>query len=299
MSRRRGRAFVAWLAVTALAASLLVAGGFWVANYLRDAFAPPLAIGCTATVDGKSYSLAVDQTESASLISALSVRRGMPARAASIALATALQESKLRNIDYGDLDSVGLFQQRPSQDWGTAAQIMDPVYSATAFYNALEKVSGYVDMPLNDAAQIVQRSASPHAYAQHEDLSRAFASALTGHSQGALSCTLPPATAGGTPTAVEQALNAVFGPVAAAPAADGGPSSLLLEVTDRTGWAVAQWAVANAHQLGITQVGYNGRQWTRGDTNQKTGTNAGWQPAAAGPAGTVQVTLATAPSVTP
>jgi hypothetical protein len=294
VSRKRGRAFVAWLAVTALAASLLIGGGFWVANYLRDAFAPPLALGCTATVGSSSYSLAVDQAENAALIAAVSVRRGMPARAASIALATALQESKLRNIDYGDLDSVGLFQQRPSQDWGTTQQIMDPVYASTAFYKALDKVPGYVDMPLNDAAQIVQRSAFPHAYAQHEDLSRAFASALTGQSAGSLSCTLAPATAAGSPAAVEAAMGAVFGPLSAT----AGPSDVQVQVPDSLGWAVAQWAVSNARQFDITQVAYEGRQWSRDDNNKKDGTNVGWQSASSAvPTATVQLTLATVSSV--
>nr|WP_218063376.1 hypothetical protein [Arthrobacter sp. SDTb3-6] len=284
---------MAWLAVTALVAGLLVAGGFWVANYFRDALAPPLAIGCTATAGSQSYSLAVDQTENAALISALSVRRGMPARAASIAVATALQESKLRNIAYGDMDSLGLFQQRPSQEWGTAAEIMNPVYAASAFYNSLDKVPGYVDMPLNDAAQIVQRSAFPQAYAQHEDLARAFASALTGQSAEALSCTLPPASTAATPAAVVAGLHAVFGPLPSSATSDGGTPALLVPATGATGWAVAQWAVANAHQDGITQVAYAGRQWTRANNDKKTGNNAGWQAAAGtAPAGSVEIVLA-------
>lgn len=109
----------------------------------------------------------------------------MPARAASIAVATAIQESGLRNLDYGDdagPDSRGLFQQRPSQGWGSQEQVMDPVYAANAFYDALEKVPNYADLPVTVAAQTVQRSAFPDAYADHEDEAKAFASALTGHS---------------------------------------------------------------------------------------------------------------------
>lgn len=79
----------------------------------------------------------------------------------TIALATALQESALRNIDYGDRDSLGLFQQRPSQGWGTPAQIMDPVYSAGVFYDRLAEVPGYSRLPLTVAAQRVQRSGFP------------------------------------------------------------------------------------------------------------------------------------------
>ena len=111
--------------------------------------------GCRTRVGGLVVDLSTEQAENASTISAVAVRRGLPARAASIALAVAFQESKLRNIDYGDRDSVGLFQQRPSQGWGTAAQIQDPFYSAGKFYDALEKVDGYQRMRITEAAQRV------------------------------------------------------------------------------------------------------------------------------------------------
>ena len=94
------------------------------------------------------------------------MRRGLPARAASIALATAYQESKLRNLDHGDRDSLGLFQQRPSQGWGTAKQIQDPYYATNAFYDALVKIDGYQTMRITEAAQEVQRSGFPEAYAR-------------------------------------------------------------------------------------------------------------------------------------
>jgi len=116
--------------------------------------------------------------------------RGMPARAASIALATAYQESKLYNIDYGDRDSVGLFQQRPSQGWGSVAQLTDPVYATNAFYDALQKIDGYDSMEITVAAQEVQRSGYPEAYAEHEPDARVLASALTGYSPHVLSCEL-------------------------------------------------------------------------------------------------------------
>ena len=80
---------------------------------------------CTATVDGHTVTLEPEQAENAALITAIAIKRGMPARAATIALATAYQESKLFNIDYGDRDSLGLFQQRPSQGWGTPEQVIE------------------------------------------------------------------------------------------------------------------------------------------------------------------------------
>lgn len=90
-----------------------------------------------------------------------------------IGVATSLQESKLYNLGhlgaYNDHDSQGLFQQRPSSGWGTPDQITDPDYSATAFFNALKNVDGWQGLPLTQAAQTVQVSAYPFAYAQWED----------------------------------------------------------------------------------------------------------------------------------
>jgi murein DD-endopeptidase MepM/ murein hydrolase activator NlpD len=84
-------------------------------------------------------------------------------------VATAIQESDLRNLPGGPDDSVGLFQQRPSQGWGTAAQLLDPAYAASRFYDKLLTVDGWEQLPLTEAAQAVQRSAYPDAYARHED----------------------------------------------------------------------------------------------------------------------------------
>ncbi|MDT9594897.1 hypothetical protein RDV89_17545 [Nocardioides zeae] len=85
-----------------------------------------------------------------------------------VALATALQESSLRNLDYGDRDSLGVFQQRPSQGWGTADQVRDIAYATTMFLERLVDVGGWEDLSLTDAAQAVQRSGFPEAYAKWE-----------------------------------------------------------------------------------------------------------------------------------
>lgn len=284
----RSKAAIAWLTVVVVAVGLLVGGGVWLTTTLRGAFEPGLAVGCTATVGENSYNLALDQSENASLIAGIAMQRGMPARAASIALATALQESKLRNIDYGDLDSVGLFQQRPSQDWGTVEQIMDPVYSANAFYDVLAQVPDYVNLPLNDAAQIVQRSGFPHAYAQHEPLSRAFASALTGQTPQGLNCTLPPAVDGtAAPEALIAAAQVALGGM---PMQTGAGNTVDITVNDAFGWMAAQWALANAQSLGITHVSYAGFRWDRDATTD--GKNVGWQPGATTVPGHVTITLA-------
>ena len=106
--------------------------------------------------------------------------RGLPERALTIALATSLQESRLRNIDHGDRDSLGLFQQRPSQGWGTSQQILDPVYASNEFFDSLVKIQGYSRLPLTVAAQRVQKSGYPQAYAKHEADATMLSAALTG-----------------------------------------------------------------------------------------------------------------------
>ncbi len=103
----------------------------------------------------------------------------VPARGWTVALATALQESTLRNLNHGDRDSLGLFQQRPSMGWGTPAQVRDPAYAARKFFEGLLAVEGWAGLPVTVAAQRVQRSAFPAAYAKWEGRA-----AATGHRAG-------------------------------------------------------------------------------------------------------------------
>ncbi|MGY1592889.1 hypothetical protein ACI79D_12990 [Geodermatophilus sp. SYSU D00708] len=121
-----------------------------------------------------------EQVANAATIAQVGYDRGLPQRAVVIALATAMQESALRNLDYGDRDSLGLFQQRPSQGWGTPAQVQDPVYAAGKFYDGLVQVPGWEDRRLTDAAQLVQRSGFPEAYQKHEGMAVELAAALGG-----------------------------------------------------------------------------------------------------------------------
>lgn len=170
--------------------------------------------GCTVTADGRTVKLEPAQASNASTIAAVASSRGLPERAVTIALATSLQESALRNLDHGDRDSMGLFQQRPSQGWGTAAQIMDPVHSSNEFFDSLVKIRGYSRLPLTVAAQKVQKSGYPQAYAKHEPDAALLASALTGRVSAALSCTTAPggtAPSGGDPAAVRTRLTREFG----------------------------------------------------------------------------------------
>ncbi|MGR6322351.1 hypothetical protein Q2K19_13865 [Micromonospora soli] len=116
--------------------------------------------------------LSDEQVGNAKAIIAATKKAGLPERAAVISIATSLQESKLENLghlgDANDHDSLGLFQQRPSSGWGTPEQITNPEYSTVAFEKGLKQVDGWQDMPLTEAAQTVQVSAYPDAYAQWE-----------------------------------------------------------------------------------------------------------------------------------
>jgi hypothetical protein len=228
---------------------------------------------CTTKVGGLSVVLTDEQARNATLISAIAIRRGMPAHAATIALAAALQESKLYNLHGGDRDSLGLFQQRPSQGWGTPRQILDPVHATHAFYDALERVPGYADLRVTVAAQRVQRSGFPSAYAVYEKDARALASAMTGYSAAASWCHLPtpegtPDPAGQRARAMRSSLLPAFGPTDVRVVS--GAALAVAASTPERGWAVASYVVARAARLGVSSVAYRGRVWSAGD-------NAGWR----------------------
>jgi hypothetical protein len=110
-----------------------------------------------------------DQKHNAAIIVEVGRQLQVPERGQWVALATAMQESGLHTLDYGDRDSLGLFQQRPSAGWGSPQQVTDPVYAATQFYQHLVQIPGWEQMPLWQAAQSVQRSAFPTAYSKWEN----------------------------------------------------------------------------------------------------------------------------------
>jgi hypothetical protein len=265
----------------------------WVALRGKDVLPFLAPDQCTAQVGGHSVVLDPSQARYAGLISAIAVERGLPARAASIALAAAYQESNLRNLRGGDRDSAGLFQQRPSQGWGSEDQVRDPVYATNAFYDALTTVDGYDQLEITVAAQEVQRSGFPDAYAGHEADARALASALTGNSRQAFSCRLdasgdgPAALEGSGLTAradaVRRDLLARFpeqplggfapggvstGHMAGSAHYDGRAIDVMvrpISPANRTrGWAIAQYLVSQADRLAIKTVIFDDRIWTAG-----------------------------------
>jgi hypothetical protein len=203
--------------------------------------------------------------------------KGLPDHAVTIALATSLQESKLRNLTYGDLDSVGLFQQRPSQGWGTRRQILDPVYAASAFYDRLVHVNGWAALPVTEAAQSVQLSAAPTAYAPWESEARALAIALTGEQPASFSCRISSfAGRRPAPTALAAAIQTETG------------SSLLGTPLDlKIGWQVASWAVAHAWQYHIATVRFGGWTWSA--------SSGAWAPTGTATGTTNSVLVAYAP----
>ncbi|GAA1025666.1 hypothetical protein GCM10009557_00470 [Virgisporangium ochraceum] len=129
-----------------------------------------------------------EQVAHAATIVAAGAQMDVPERGWIIAVATAIQESDLRNLPSGPDDSVGLFQQRPSQGWGTAAQLLDPAYAASRFYEKLLTLDGWEQLPLTEAAQAVQRSAYPDAYARHEPDATQLVHAITGTDLPELDC---------------------------------------------------------------------------------------------------------------
>jgi hypothetical protein len=189
------------------------------------------------------------QADSAATIAAVGLKLGMPPHAVTVAIATALQESGLYNLATGDRDSVGLFQQRPSQGWGTVAQISDPVYAATAFYQRLRQQPNWTRLEVTRAAQLVQRSAAPEAYAQWEPQARAIAAALTGEDDATMSChdlkLGPPADYLVTAAERELGTGNLSGP----------------QPPDR-GRALGSWLVAHAARFGIDRVTVDGNTWT-------------------------------------
>ncbi|MGW3142459.1 heavy metal transporter, partial [Streptomyces sp. NPDC001139] len=222
---------------------------------------------------------------------------------------SARRRSRASPTSRSDRDSLGLFQQRPSQGWGTQKQILDPTYAANIFYEHLAKVPDYTKLPLTVAAQRVQRSGFPEAYAKHEPDAALLAAALTGSSPATLTCQgrvdATTVRAAG-PDAVRAALVRDFGrdvlqpagaevgggTSASSPAPGAGARTVTLPVAagtspakgrsaERRGWQLAHWAVANATALHIERVSFGGREWVAGNTDSQwrtTGAQGGDRP---------------------
>jgi hypothetical protein len=205
---------------------------------------------CTALGAGPTtYKLTPEQAAVATTIAASAKRLGLPNHAVTVGLATALQESKLRNLKHGDRDSVGVFQQRPSMGWGSKQQLHSPDYAASAFFSSLGDLPNWQTLSVNDAAQAVQRSAFPAAYGKWEAEGRALARDLTGEVAAGLTCRF-----GAVRTFMDQT-------VSKAMAAELGTTGVTL-ASGATGWTVATWLVAHARQYSVHTISYGGYRWT-------------------------------------
>jgi hypothetical protein len=310
LSRNRGlRHLLVGLVALALAANMALLFGPWmlttqISATLR-AQQQSLTDGgsCTPTqtVDaetGSAGSLSAEQVGYGKIIWQVGQQLGAGDRGAVVAIATALQESSLRNLAYGDRDSVGLFQQRAG--WGSVAERMNPQKSAHLFYAALLKVPGWRGMTVSRAAQSVQRSAFPDAYAKHEkaatglvalfkskappgtaEAMTAIGSAMCGNAEAAqCPATGMPMEAGLTPDALRvlrclkqqwPQLNN-FGGIGdrtsnvdrdhqEGRAIDAMIPNYRTAAGQQLGQAIASWAVANHGRLGVHYVIWHARIW--------------------------------------
>lgn len=242
--------------------------------------------GCVATITGQTATLDLEQAYNAAIIAGVAVQRGLPPRAVSIALATALQESGLRNLDHGDRDSIGLFQQRPSQGWGTVAQIMVPQYSAGKFYDTLVRINNWQTRDIGEVAQAVQRSAVPDGYTKHVARAKILASALTGETAAAFTC-LSTTSKAADASGYAALLKATYGGTAPSTSADGPPPRVdVTAAADATAWSVAAASQAWASVFGIAQITTGDKAWHPSTTDLPL-----WAAATTSAARTVSVTF--------
>ncbi|SDX79453.1 hypothetical protein SAMN05661080_01232 [Modestobacter sp. DSM 44400] len=232
--------------------------------------ASPEPVAGRCTLPGSDLTLTTAQAANAATIAAVARSRGLPPRATVIALATAQQESRLRNLDYGDRDSLGLFQQRPSQGWGTEAQVQDPVYAAGKFLDGLVEVPGWETGRLTEVSQRVQRSGFPEAYQQWEMMATQLAAALLSDVPAQLSCSYTPADATGPVDERAAAVADVVRREAGRPTVRPGG---VVSVAD-AGWPEASWAVAHAERLQLTGVRFADWSWSPDGGWTQTGADA-------------------------
>lgn len=249
--------------------AVIAAGGYYGYQKVQDAIG---ANSCKVRDAKFDYQWSPEQMANAATISMVGTDlMKLPTRASQIANATAIQESKLRNLRSGDRDSLGLFQQRPSMGWGKADDILDPVYASRAFYQALVKVDQWQTRPLTQVAQEVQRSGYPEAYADHETQGRVLATAFDGSEAEAVGCRLDDPNEAGSPAQVVSKLRAQSGIAGRAE----GKDVVVPAASTAKAWGVAHWAVSHAAYEQVVSVTVGDRSWTR-DSGR-----SGWTWAAA------------------
>jgi hypothetical protein len=246
-----------------------------VRSLLHEVNPPPPACRVGNGPDG--LLLDTEQAANATTIAAVASRMGLPDHAVTVAIATVLQESKMHNLPYGDRDSLGLFQQRPSQGWGTPAQLLTPSFAAEAFYRHLEKVDGWERLPVAQAAQSVQHSFDGSGYEAWVETARAIARSLSGETKGQFSCRF--AKPGGPPAPARLVTLANRELGRGALLGSGGAGDPLRASSAAHDWQVAQWLVGHAYQLGVHAVTVRGQRWRREDFAWTRDDKAGRSPA--------------------
>lgn len=261
---------------------------------------PPIQLTVPGPAAGSTMVLSGEQITIASAIIAEGKAHGISPQGWIVGLVTVLQESGIRNLDYGDRDSRGPFQQRPVSGWGTVAQITDIKLSIQAFYGVathtanpgLVDISGWEEMPVTRAAQAVQRSAFPDAYAKWEATARAIVQRLGGLAgsgdadggcgdpvgvDGHCPATGLPAEGGLTPDAllVIRCGHEKFPTITSiggvrADALPDHPSGRAIDLMipdyqtaegKAFGWQVARWMRANHQTLGVQYVIFDAKIW--------------------------------------
>jgi hypothetical protein len=280
---KRGSRALRAAAIGVAVVLLAVAGG-----YLAYHRAVPVPSGCQ-TGGRQPVALDTEQAAIAATIAGVAHARRLPPAAVTIAYATALQESKMHDLPNGDLDSVGVFQQRPSQGWGTPRQLTDPVYSTGKFFAALVKVPGYLRMPLYQAAQDVQHSADGSAYTNYQEQAAIMSRAFTGGTPHAVWCwsgSGSAVTSASSPDtgAMRRQLLRTFGRLNLRQVSTRtDPATAVRVIHPAAGWAVASWLVTHATAYRISDVRYAGYQWSA------TAGNRGWTRDPAARSGTVEL----------
>lgn len=249
-------------------------------------------LNCAPAAAGTVAGYGPQEVAHASTILAVGKRMHVPEHGWVVAVTTALTESRLQNLDHGDRDSLGLFQQRPSMGWGAPDQIMDPSYSSEQFYRHLLAIPNWQTLPVAEAAQLVQRSGFPGRYSQFEEAARQIVAVTQGSAcatgTGRLrtdwspeQATMPDPTSRGriTPRTLNlvQTLRAngmtgtglgCFAYRPANPSSDhpqGRACDIMFnpnsEQSVADGWRVANWLTASQASLGVHYLIWQGQYW--------------------------------------
>jgi hypothetical protein len=271
------RSVYARTAIAVLVIALALGGLAYAARYAyqRLTATPPPPPGCQFGPTAQSIDLDTDQAAVTTIIAGVAERRHLSEQAVTIALATAIQESDLENLDYGDRDSLGIFQQRPSQGWGTPAEIENPVYATTRFFEALVQVPRYLKIPLDVAAQDVQHSADGSAYGQQAYVAGLLAGYVDGAPHQVTCWYTPAADQRADVKAARAGLVGTFGPTGRDDVLLGSTTAIsdtmIVRAKPDDAWTVAAWLVTHAQEYQLSEVRYAGYEWQAADGSM------GWQ----------------------